>query len=57
MTGIQRHIAKRSKRNVISQFFHAKDDEQKIAAWKSDLDSIRRALDVRFFFTSLPNDH
>ena len=54
MAGIQRHIAKRSKRNVISQFFHAKDDEQKIAAWKSDLDSIRRALDVRFFLQVYP---
>ena len=54
MTGIKRHIAKRSKRNVISKFFHTKDDEQKIAPWKSDLDSIRQALDVRFFLQVCP---
>ena len=45
---IQRNIVKRSKRNVISRRYHAKDDRKAISAWNSDLKGIRRVFDVRF---------
>jgi hypothetical protein len=47
MTEIQRHIIKRSKRNVVSRFFRSKGDEKAIAAWRSNLDKIHRVFEVR----------
>ena len=44
---IQRHIVKRGKRSVFSRPFHTKDDSKAIAAWRSDLDRIRRDFEVR----------
>ena len=49
MAEIQRHIARRKKRNLLSRFLHAKDDEKLIAAWKLDIDRIRRVFDVGSF--------
>ena len=46
MVEIQRHIIKRGKRSVLSRPFHTKDDSEAIAAWRSDLDGIRRVLEV-----------
>jgi len=43
---IQTHIIKRSKRNAISRRYHAKDDEEAIAAWKLDLDGILHVFNV-----------
>ena len=47
MVEIQRHIVKRGKRRVFSRPFHTKDDSEAIAAWRSDLDRIRRVVEVR----------
>ena len=47
MVEIQRHIVRRGKRGVFSRPFHAKDDSKTIAAWRSDLDRIRRVVEVR----------
>jgi len=44
---IQGNIIERSKRNVISRRYHAKDDKEAIAAWSLDLNRIRRVFDVR----------
>ena len=44
---IQRYIIKRGKRSVFSRPFSKKDDSETIAALKSDLDRIRRVLEVR----------
>jgi len=43
---IQGHIIKRSKRNAISRRYHAKDDEEAIAAWKLDLDGVLHVFNV-----------
>ena len=51
MTEIQRHIVKRGKRNVFFRSFYA-DNEETIAAWKSNLDEIRRIFDVCSFICS-----
>ena len=47
MVEIQRHIGKRGKRRMFSRPFHKKDDNEPISAWKSDLDRIRRVVEVR----------
>ena len=44
---IQVHIIKRGKRNAVSRYFHERNDKKAIAAWKMDLDQIRRVLTVR----------
>ena len=43
---IQRHIIKRSKRNVISRHYHAKDDKEAIASWRLELDRILPVFNV-----------
>jgi len=35
------------KRNAVSRSFHAKRDEETIAAWKLDLDKVFRVFNVR----------
>lgn len=47
MDEIQGNVIKRGKRNAISRRLHAKDDEQAIATWRSELDSIQRVFKVR----------
>ena len=44
---IQKNIIKRSKRNALSQHFHAKNDKEMIAGWRSDLNRILHVFNVR----------
>jgi len=48
---IQEKVVKQGKRNVVSQLFHAKDDKQQIAAWRSDFDRILQIFNVRSIVT------
>ena len=43
---IQENIIERGKRNPISRRYHAKDDKEAIATWRSDLNRIRRVFNV-----------
>ena len=43
---IQQKVMKRGGRHGISRFFRSSDDENAIAAWKSDLNWILRVFDV-----------
>ena len=47
MDKIQKKIEKKRERNVVSRHFHAKNDKDKIAAWKSDLVRILHVFNVR----------
>ena len=47
MDEIQRHIIGRGKRNVISRFYHTKDDMKAISTWKLDLNEILHVFSVR----------
>ena len=47
MAGIQTKLTKWSKRNAVSRRFHAKNDREKIATWRLDLDKILQILNVR----------
>jgi hypothetical protein len=47
LAGIQRKIIGRGKRNAASRLFHAKDDKETIATWKSDLSRILHTFNVR----------
>ena len=47
MAEIQRNVIKRGKRNVVSRHLHAKNDKEKIAAWRSDLGRILQVFNVR----------
>ena len=46
MEGIQKKGVQQGKRNVVSRLFHAKDDKEKIAAWKLDLNQILHVFNV-----------
>jgi len=48
VTEIQRRIIKQGKRNVVSQHLHAKNDKEKIAAWRLDLNRILQVFNVCF---------
>ena len=48
MADIQRKIRKQGKRNVISRHLLAKNDKEKIAGWRSDLNRILHVFNVRF---------
>jgi len=43
---IQRKAIKHSKRNVVSQLFHAKNDKETIASWKAELNRILQVFNV-----------
>ena len=47
VTEIQRNISKIGKRGGISRVFHAKNDGDTIAAWRSKLRDILQVFDVR----------
>ena len=47
MNEIRRNITKRGKQNPITRRFHAKDDKEAIAAWRSDLSRILHVFNVR----------
>jgi hypothetical protein len=41
---IQTKVIEQSGRNVVSRFFHAKDDKETIAGWKTELNRILRVF-------------
>ena len=43
---IQRRIVKQGKRNAISRHLHARNDKDKIAAWRTDLVRILHIFNV-----------
>jgi len=47
MAEIQRKVVKQNGRNAVSRLVHAKNDKEKIAAWKLDLDRILHVFNVR----------
>lgn len=47
VAAIQGRVVKQSKRNGVSRLFHAKNDKEKIAAWKSDINRILHVFNVR----------
>ena len=47
MTEIQQRIVKQGERGAISRHFHAKNDKDKIAAWRLDLNRILQIFNVR----------
>ena len=47
MAEIQGRVIEQAKRNAISRHLHAKNDKEKIAAWKSDLNRILQVFNVR----------
>jgi hypothetical protein len=44
---MQKKVVKRGKRNGVTRFILAKDDKDKIAAWKQDLVRILQVFNVR----------
>ena len=46
MAGIQKKVIKQSRRNRASRLLHAKNDKEKIAAWKLDLNAILQVFNV-----------
>lgn len=42
----QRHIAERSRWDALSRRYHAKNDKETIATWKSGLERILHVVDV-----------
>jgi len=46
VTEIERNIIEQEKRNVISRHLHAKDDREKIAAWRLGLDKVLQVFNV-----------
>ena len=54
MAAINEKVIRQSKRNVISQHLHAKNDKDKIAAWKADLDRILNIFNVSFILSVWP---
>ena len=44
---MQEKIIKQRKRHAVSQMFHAKDDKDKIATWRQDLDRVLHIFNVR----------
>ena len=47
MADIETKLAKWGKRSVVFRRFHAKDDKEKIAAWRLELDKILQVFSVR----------
>ena len=47
VTEIQQRIVKQGERGAISRHFHAKNDKDKIAAWRLDLNRILQIFNVR----------
>ena len=47
MAAIQRNTITQSKRNAVSRLIHAKDDKERIAGWRSDLNRILHVFNVR----------
>ena len=41
------NIEKQGKRNVVSRYLHARNDKEKIVAWRLDLNRILHVFNVR----------
>ena len=54
MAEIQRNVIKQNERNVVSRHFHARNDKDKIATWKSDLNRILQVFNVRSIISARP---
>ena len=52
---IQKRVIKRSRRGTVSRLFHAKNDKEVIAAWKSDLNTILHVFNVRSVASAWPS--
>jgi len=44
---IQMKVVMQGKRNVVSRLFHAKNDRETIATWRSDLTMVLHVFNVR----------
>jgi hypothetical protein len=44
---IRRKIIKKDKRNLLTRFFHSKNDKEVIATWKADLNRVLHIFNVR----------
>jgi hypothetical protein len=44
---IERNVVKLNKRSAVSRLFHSKNDKEKIAAWRLDLNRILHVFNVR----------
>ena len=51
---IQKRVIKLSRRNPVSRLFHAKNDKEMVAAWKSDLNRILHVFNVCPAISVLP---
>jgi len=40
-------VIEQSKRSAVYRYFHAKNDKEQIAAWRSDLNRILQVFNVR----------
>ena len=47
MEEIQKRITKQGKRNVVFRHLHAKNDKERIATWRLDLNRILHVFNVR----------
>ena len=47
MAEIEGNVTKQSKRNQVSRLIHAKNDKDKIAAWRAELNRILQIFNVR----------
>ena len=43
---IQEKVIEKRGRNMVSQFFHAKDDKETIAGWNADLNRVLQVFTV-----------
>ena len=53
MAEIEGNVVELGKRNVVSRLFHSKDDKERIAAWRLDLNRVLHVFNVRSI-TPLP---
>jgi len=51
---IQKNIIQRGERNRLSRMFHAKNDKETIATWRSDLNRILHVFNVRCIAPARP---
>ena len=51
---IRRKIIKKDKRNLLTRFFHSKNDKEVIATWKVDLGRILHIFNVCSFVSVFP---
>ena len=47
MADIEKNVAEKNNRNVVSRALHAQSDKDTIAAWKQDLNRVLHTFNVR----------